>query len=42
VEEKINELQQKKQALSDALFDGSKKGGVLTREDLQNLFEPLE
>ncbi|RTZ72241.1 MAG: helicase SNF2 [Gammaproteobacteria bacterium] len=42
VEEKINALQQKKQALADALFDGSKKGGVLTREDLQNLFEPLD
>jgi len=42
VEEKINELQRRKQALADALFDGSGKGGRLSREDLQALFEPLE
>ena len=41
VEEKINNLQQKKQALADALFDGKQTKTALTREDLQNLFEPL-
>ncbi len=41
VEEKINNLQQKKQALADALFDGKQSKTALTREDLQNLFEPL-
>ena len=41
VEEKINHLQQKKQALADALFDGKQTKTALTREDLQNLFEPL-
>ena len=41
VEEKISNLQQKKQALADALFDGKQSKTTLTKEDLQNLFEPL-
>jgi len=41
VEEKIAEMQAKKQALADALFDGGSKGGALTGTDLQALFEPL-
>ena len=41
VEEKINALQEKKQALADALFERPGKGAELSREDLQSLFEPL-
>ncbi|MEL6749803.1 MAG: DEAD/DEAH box helicase [Pseudomonadota bacterium] len=41
VEEKINNLQQKKQALADALFDGEQNKAALTRDDLYNLFAPL-
>ena len=41
VEEKIAEMQAKKQALADSLFaEGSKSGG-LSSKDLQGLFEPL-
>ncbi len=42
VEEKINNLQQKKQALADALFDGKQNKAALTRDDLHNLFAPLD
>jgi superfamily II DNA or RNA helicase len=41
VEEKIIAMQQKKQALADALFDEGARGGALSAEDLQGLFEPL-
>ena len=41
VEEKINHLQQKKQALADALFDGKQNKTALTRDDLHHLFAPL-
>ncbi len=41
VEEKINNLQQKKQALADALFDGKQSQAALTRDDLHSLFAPL-
>ena len=41
VEEKIVEMQAKKQALANSLFSESKPGGGLNAEDLQALFEPL-
>lgn len=41
VEEKINALQQKKQALADALFGNAKQTEKLTEQDIQALFEPL-
>jgi superfamily II DNA or RNA helicase len=41
VEEKIHNLQQKKQALADALFDEKKSSAKLSKDDLQALFEPL-
>jgi superfamily II DNA or RNA helicase len=42
VEEKINALQQKKKALADALFGGTKQTDTLTEQDIQALFEPLK
>ena len=41
VEEKITALQQKKQALADALFGDGKQAARLSEEDLRALFEPL-
>jgi len=42
VEEKINRLQMRKQALADSLFAGaSDRAGALRAEDLEVLFEPL-
>jgi len=42
VEEKINQLQTRKQALADSLFAGSTEHvGALRAEDLDVLFEPL-
>ena len=41
VEEKIVEMQARKQALADALFAEGKQGSGLNAEDLQSLFEPL-
>lgn len=41
VEEKIAAMQAKKQALADALFAEGSKGGSLSSEDLQALFQPL-
>lgn len=43
VEEKIQSLQARKQALADSLFDRKEGGGVQwTAADLEALFEPLE
>ncbi len=42
VEEKITALQQKKQALADALFGDGKQAARLGEDDLRALFEPLE
>jgi SNF2 family DNA or RNA helicase len=41
VEEKIVEMQVKKQALADSLFSEGSKGSAISSEDLQALFEPL-
>jgi superfamily II DNA or RNA helicase len=41
VEEKILEMQAKKQQLADALFNEGSKGGTITSDDLQALFEPI-
>lgn len=41
VEEKIVEMQARKQALADSLFSAEKQGSGLRVEDLQSLFEPL-
>ena len=42
VEEKIVAMQQRKQALADALFaDGGRQGQLLDESDLRGLFEPL-
>ena len=42
VEEKIQELQKRKQEMADALFSGKRKSGAqLSSEDLEALFEPL-
>ena len=42
VEEKIHQLQQRKQALADALFSGTNAKGVLDPSDLEALFQPLD
>jgi len=42
LEEKINQLQQKKKALADALFGDAKQTTALTEQDIQALFEPLQ
>ena len=41
VEEKIAEMQAKKQALADALFSEGSQGAGISNKDLQTLFEPL-
>ncbi|MCK4711236.1 MAG: DEAD/DEAH box helicase [Gammaproteobacteria bacterium] len=41
VEEKIVEMQERKQALADSLFAEGKQGSGLNADDLQALFEPL-
>ncbi|MCP4075714.1 MAG: DEAD/DEAH box helicase [Gammaproteobacteria bacterium] len=41
VEEKIVEMQVKKQALADSLFSEGSKGSAISSDDLQALFEPL-
>jgi superfamily II DNA or RNA helicase len=41
VEEKIAEMQQRKQDLADSLFDGRSGATALSPEDLQALFAPL-
>jgi superfamily II DNA or RNA helicase len=41
VEEKIIEMQAKKQALADALFSEGSQGAGISNKDLQTLFEPL-
>ncbi|MBL7005423.1 MAG: DEAD/DEAH box helicase, partial [Gammaproteobacteria bacterium] len=41
VEEKILEMQAKKQALADALFSDSNKNTKITAEDLKSLFDPI-
>ncbi len=41
VEEKIVEMQVKKQALADSLFSEGSKSSAISSEDLQALFEPL-
>ncbi len=41
VEEKIIEMQEKKQQLADALFNEGSKGSGISSEDLQALFEPI-
>ncbi len=41
VEEKIQELQARKQKLADALFSEGSSGSGLSRTDLEALFEPL-
>ena len=41
VEEKILQMQAKKQALADALFSEGGKSAAISNEDLQALFEPL-
>ncbi|SEH08271.1 DEAD/DEAH box helicase [Candidatus Venteria ishoeyi] len=41
VEEKIQELQERKQQLADALFAGKAKSSKLSQSDLEALFEPL-
>ena len=41
VEEKIIQMQLKKQALADALFAEGSKGSAISNEDLQALFAPL-
>jgi len=42
VEEKIYQLQERKQALADALFSGQNAKGALERSDLEALFQPLD
>ncbi len=42
VEEKIHQLQERKQALADALFSGQNAKGALERSDLEALFQPLD
>jgi len=42
VEEKIQGLQERKQALADSLFSGGKGAQSLDNEDLASLFEPLD
>lgn len=41
VEEKIAEMQAKKQALADALFSESTQSGHVELEDLESLFQPI-
>ncbi len=41
VEEKIVEMQSRKQALADSLFSEGKQGSAISAEDLQSLFDPL-
>jgi len=41
VEEKIIEMQNKKQALAESLFSEGQKATAITNEDLRSLFEPL-
>ena len=41
VEEKILEMQARKQQLADALFSDGSKGSAITSEDLKSLFEPI-
>jgi len=41
VEDKIIDMQNKKQALADSLFSEDQKTSAITNEDLRSLFEPL-
>ncbi|MCK4710687.1 MAG: DEAD/DEAH box helicase, partial [Gammaproteobacteria bacterium] len=41
VEEKIIDMQNKKQALADSLFSEGQKASAISNEDLRSLFEPL-
>ena len=41
VEEKIVNMQHKKQALADSLFSDGQKASAISNEDLRSLFEPL-